>query len=143
MSNAPVGPPEPSTPPRSREAAAPPRPTEPSSGPVDDRVWRLRRRDDGEELARLVVTGGDMPWLHARVEALPGLAEFEPLFAEQERALEAEDWEADDACYQRIRAALTLTFPDGRPVPEFLLHLHGDGTAGWRWHHEPFPEPDR
>jgi hypothetical protein len=27
-------------------------------------------------------------------------------------------------------------------VPEFLLHIHDDGTAGWRWHDEPFDVPD-
>jgi hypothetical protein len=26
----------------------------------------------------------------------------------------------------------------GRPVAEFMLHIHDDGTAGWRWHDEPF-----
>ncbi|MER5479667.1 hypothetical protein ABT026_22270 [Streptomyces sp. NPDC002734] len=31
-----------------------------------------------------------------------------------------------------------MTYPDGTPVPEFWLRLHGDGTAGRRWHHEPF-----
>ncbi|MCM2387426.1 hypothetical protein [Streptomyces albipurpureus] len=34
--------------------------------------------------------------------------------------------------------SLTLTFPDGGPVVEFMLHIHDDGTASWRWHDEPF-----
>ncbi|MFE7466424.1 hypothetical protein ACFU6R_20285 [Streptomyces sp. NPDC057499] len=99
-------------------------------------VWHLHHGD--RTVARLTVTGSDMPWTHADVEALPGFEEFRPLFAEQEQALDAEDWERAESCYDRIRAALTLTFPDGAPVPEFMLNLHADGTAGWRWHHEPF-----
>jgi len=99
-------------------------------------VWRLHRGD--QEIARLTVTGADMPWVHAEVEALPGFEEFRPVFAEQEEAVDEEDWERAEACYTRIRAALTLTFPDGTSVAEFMLHIHNDGTAGWRWHDEPF-----
>ncbi|RNG36022.1 hypothetical protein [Streptomyces botrytidirepellens] len=99
-------------------------------------IWRLHSGD--QEIARLTVTSADMPWTHAEVETLPGFEEFRPLFAEQERAIDEEDWERADACYTQIRGALTMTFPDGSPVAEFMLHIHDDGTAGWRWHHEPF-----
>ena len=100
------------------------------------RIWRLHHGD--QEIARLTVTGADMPWTHAKVETLPGFEEFRPLFSEQERAADEEDWERADACYTQIRSALTMTFPDGGPVAEFMLHIHDDGTAGWRWHDEPF-----
>jgi hypothetical protein len=30
-----------------------------------------------------------------------------------------------------------LTYPDGRDVPEYLLHIDGD-EAWWRWSDEPF-----
>ncbi|MFB7779594.1 hypothetical protein [Streptomyces bauhiniae] len=90
-------------------------------------IWRLHHGD--QEIARLTVTGTDMPWTHAKVGTLPGFEEFRLLFSEQERA---------DACYVQIRNALTMTFPDGSPVAEFMLHIHDDGTAGWRWHDEPF-----
>lgn len=99
-------------------------------------IWRLHHGD--REIARLAVTGADWPWMHADVEALPGFDEFRPLFSEQEQAVDEEDWEQIDECYFRIRSALTLTFPDGNPVVEFMLHIHDDGTAGWRWHDEPF-----
>ncbi|MET9463982.1 hypothetical protein ABZY44_03990 [Streptomyces sp. NPDC006544] len=99
-------------------------------------VWRLHRGD--HEVARLAVTGADWPWMHANVETLPGFEEFRPLFTEQERAIDEEAWEQIDECYFRIRSALTLTFPDGNPVAEFMLNIHDDGTAGWRWHDEPF-----
>ncbi|MCN9243744.1 hypothetical protein NGF19_23660 [Streptomyces sp. RY43-2] len=100
------------------------------------RTWRLHHGD--REIAELTVTGADMPWTHAEVEALHGFEEFRPLFAEQERAVDDEDWEQADACYTQIRSALTMTFPDGSPVAEFMLHIHDDGTAGWRWRDEPF-----
>ncbi|MFI9150443.1 hypothetical protein [Streptomyces sp. NPDC053367] len=99
-------------------------------------VWRLHHGD--QEVARLTVTDTDMPWTHAAVEALPGFEEFRPLFAEQEQAVDEEDWERAGACYHRIRRELTMTFPDGGHVAEFILHIHDDGTAGWRWHDEPF-----
>ncbi|GGP86919.1 hypothetical protein [Streptomyces melanogenes] len=99
-------------------------------------IWRLHHGD--QVIARLTVTGTDMPWTHADVEPLPGFDEFRPLFAEQERAVEEDDWERADTCYARIRDTLTMTFPDGSPVAEFMLHIHGDGTAGWRWDDEPF-----
>ncbi|MFD3409561.1 hypothetical protein [Streptomyces cyaneofuscatus] len=99
-------------------------------------IWRLHHGD--QEIARLTVTDGDWPWMHADVETLPGFDEFRPLFREQERAADEEGWERIDECYFRIRGALTLTFPDGIPVAEFMLHIHDDGTAGWRWHDEPF-----
>ncbi|MFC9618733.1 hypothetical protein ACFTXM_01585 [Streptomyces sp. NPDC056930] len=99
-------------------------------------IWRLRHGD--QEIARLTVTGADMPWTHAEVETLPGFEKFCPVFTEQERAVDEEDWERADACYTQIRSALTMTFPDGSPVAEFMLHIHDDHTAGWRWHDEPF-----
>jgi hypothetical protein len=99
-------------------------------------IGRLHHGD--QEIARLTVTGADMPWIHANAETLPGLEEFRPLFSEQERAAEDEDWERADACNIRIRNALALTFPDGGSVAEFMLRIHNNGTAGWRWHDEPF-----
>ena len=99
-------------------------------------IWRLHH--DGQEIALLTVTDTEMFWVHADIETLPGFEPFRHLFAEQERAAEADDWERADACYEQIRGALTMTFPDGSPVAEFILNVHGDGTAGWRWQDEPF-----
>jgi hypothetical protein len=44
-----------------------------------------------------------------------------------------------EAAYDRIRQAVRLLAPDGRPVAEFLLHIDGD-DAWWRWSDEPFPK---
>ncbi|NGN67667.1 hypothetical protein G5C51_27670 [Streptomyces sp. A7024] len=111
-----------------------------SPAPTAARIWRLHHR--GQEIARLTETGFDMPWIYADVEELPGFEEVRSLFAEQERAAELEDWERIDACYLRIRSVLTMTFPDESPVAEFMLHIHDDGTAGWRWHDKPFDTMD-
>jgi hypothetical protein len=110
---------------------------------VDDRsdTWTLHRRDDGRKLADLIVTGGDFPWLNARVDAGEGLAELRPLFAEELRLLkrvndDVESWErASDA----VRNAVTLRYPEGHEVPEFLLHVAGE-DAWWRWSDEPFDD---
>ena len=105
------------------------------------RVWHLVRGD--ELLAELVVTGGDFPWLNARVRPAAGFAEIRPLFDEELRRLESigdepERWEA---AYRRIREEVRLLASDGRPVPEFLLHIE-DEDAWWRWNDEPFPEEE-
>lgn len=103
-------------------------------------IWRLHHA--GREIARLTVTDTEMFWVHADIETLPGFEPFRSVFAEQERAAEAEDGDLYDSCYEQIRNALTMTFPDGSLVAEFMLNIHGDGTAGWRWTDEPFDTAD-
>ncbi|WP_341720075.1 hypothetical protein QQG74_10360 [Micromonospora sp. FIMYZ51] len=105
-------------------------------------VWTLHRRDDDQVLAELVVTGGDFPWLDARVQPRDGLAELRPLFAEQLRRLDGDtDVETSESAYEAIRKAVTLRYPEGDEVPEFILHIDGD-AAWWRWHDEPFDQED-
>jgi Ser/Thr protein kinase RdoA (MazF antagonist) len=113
-----------------------------SSVTVPGQVWRLTR--DGELLATLEVTGGDFPWLHARFQPAAGFEEFRPLFAEELRLIDdlPDQVDAWEAVYQRIRHAVTVHYPDGRQVPEFLLHVEGD-EAWWRWSDEPFEEDAR
>jgi hypothetical protein len=103
-------------------------------------VWGLHRGD--ELVARLIVTGADFPWIHATVEEQPGFDAVRPWFAEQESAAAQEDFERMDRAYAMIRSTLTMTFPDGTPVAEFMLDIYPDGTAGWRWHDEPFAPAD-
>ena len=106
-----------------------------------DGAWTLHRRDDGRVLADLVVTDADFPWLSARVDAREGLAELRPIFVEELGLLEHidDDGDAWERGYEAIRNAVTLRYPDGREVPEFLLHIDGD-EAWWRWSDEPFDE---
>ena len=114
-----------------------------SLGAVSDSggVWTLHRRDDGRVLAELVVTDGDFPWLNARVDPRDGLADVLPLFADELRRLDGidDDEESWERAYDAIRAVVTLRYPAGHEVPEFLLHIDGD-EAWWRWSDEPFDE---
>lgn len=104
-------------------------------------TWSLHRRAGGEALASFVVTGGDFPWLHARVEAAAGLADVRSLFAAELRLLDRvdDDVEAWERAYDAVREAVVLRCPDGRDVPEFLLHVDGD-EAWWRWSDEAFDD---
>ncbi|BCJ57570.1 hypothetical protein Jiend_09920 [Micromonospora endophytica] len=105
-------------------------------------VWTLHRRDDGQTIADLVVTGGNFPWLDARVQPRDGLAEFRPLFAEQLRLLDGgSDAESWDRAYGAVRNAVTLRYPEGDEAPEFILHISGD-AAWWRWNDEPTDQED-
>jgi hypothetical protein len=104
-------------------------------------IWTLQRRTDGRTIASLVVVGGDFPWLSARVEPGEGFVDFLPLFAEELTQLERidDDGAAWDRAYDAVRDAVTLRYPNGDEVPEFLLHV--DGTeAWWRWNDEPFAD---
>ncbi len=105
----------------------------------DRRVWTLHRRGDGRLLAELVVTGSDFPWLNARVEARDGLDQVRPYFAEELRLLERLDDDVDgwERAYDAVREVVTLRYPAGGDVPEFLLHLDHD-EARWRWSDKPF-----
>lgn len=89
----------------------------------------------------MIVTDVDFPWVYAAVEALPAFEDYRTLFAEQERAVDTGDDKQAAVLHERIRTALRMIFPDGTPMPEFLLHIHDDGTAGWRWSDELFEEP--
>jgi hypothetical protein len=104
-------------------------------------AWRLYAGD--ELVADLVVTRGDFPWLHATVEANAGFERYRDLFAKElaasEAAAETDSWSAADIYHYRIRAELRLVAPDGREVPEFLLHVD-ESEAWWRWSDEPFDE---
>ena len=106
-----------------------------------EQAWRLMQRE--ELLAELIVTGGDFPWLNARIRAMPGFEAVRPPFEEELRALghiddDVGSWQA---AYDRIRRAVSLLYPEGRPVPEFLLHVDGE-DAWWRWSDEPFTQAE-
>ena len=75
---------------------------------------------------------GDFPWLEGAFEALPGFAEFKPLF-DCELPERVPDWEE---VYAKIQDRLSLYDPDG-PVAEFLLHVEDD-RAWFRWSDTPF-----
>jgi hypothetical protein len=100
-------------------------------------VWRLYAGD--ALVAELTVTKADFPWLHARFDARPGFEPLGALFAEELTFSESGDDDAWQTAYARIRSVVRLQYPDGRDVPEFLLHVDG-ATAWWRWSDEPFDD---
>jgi hypothetical protein len=102
---------------------------------VAEEVWTLRDRDG--VLATITITDSDFPWLSGRLDAEPRFQEYRPLFTAELAALESEDWEEFDRMHRAIREQLQLAYPDGRDVPEFLLHVNGD-EAWFRWADEPF-----
>jgi hypothetical protein len=104
---------------------------------VDSQAWTLYRGD--ERIADLVVDSGDFPWLNAQVYPHRGFDDVRPLFVEELRLLDGIDNHLDawEAAYQQVRATVTLRYPDGRTVPEFLLHIDGE-EAWWRWSDETF-----
>lgn len=104
-----------------------------------DRTWTLYRGD--AVIADLVVNGGDFPWLNADVHPYAGFEDVRPLFDEELRLLDDVDShvEAWEAAYEKVRATVTLRYPDGSEVPEFLLHIDS-GEAWWRWSDEAFNE---
>lgn len=106
--------------------------------PGSPRVWQLLHH--GVKVADLVIDGGDWPWEEARVDASEAFEALRPMFAEETRLLDADDPSWDDA-YIEIRRNFTLLGPDGRPTPEFLLHIEGD-RAWWRYSDVPFDGDD-
>lgn len=100
-------------------------------------VWTLCSAD--EVIGRITIDGGDFPWLEGAFEALPGFAEFKPLFDCELELINADlpervpDWEE---VYAKIQDRLSLYDPDG-PVAEFLLHVEDD-RAWFRWSDTPF-----
>jgi len=102
-------------------------------------VWRLY---GGEKLlAEMRVTGSDFPWTHASLSAQPAFAAVAPLFAEELRLIDLLDdvaqQDAWELAYDRVQEAVSLTAPNGRRVPEYLLHIDGE-HAWWRWSDTPF-----
>jgi hypothetical protein len=79
--------------------------------------------------------------VNAKVGSPEGLDEFRPLFDAELTLLEhieddVDEWEAAE---KAVRAAVSLRYPAGNEVPEFLLHIQGD-EAWWRWSDEPFDD---
>lgn len=100
-------------------------------------MWRLYHR--GELVGEIDEQSLDFPWTYGRFRPLPGFEPLRPLFVARSAALDADDDEAMIRIDDEIRAALTMTHPDGRQVAEFLLSIEGD-EAGFRWHDEPFED---
>ncbi|MGC5018733.1 hypothetical protein [Micromonospora sp. DT47] len=100
-------------------------------------TWRICHA--GELVGEIEEQEHDFPWIRGRFHPRPGFEQLRPLFDTWNRAVGSEDPEQIDSAYDAIRAAVTMTYPDGRQVPEFMLGIEGD-HAGFRWHDEPFTD---
>jgi hypothetical protein len=70
----------------------------------------------------------DFPRTNCKFEPTQGFDEIKPLFEEELRLLDAEDFTAFEEAYEKIQAlGLSLVPADGRQIIEdFLLHILGD-----------------
>jgi hypothetical protein len=91
-------------------------------------IWLLARGED--PIAELVVEQLDRPWVRGRVVPWDG---FTSLFDRDQRfaARVAEAPGPWAHAYQELRGEVRLIRPDGREVPNFLLHIEGR-RASWR-----------
>ncbi|MGX6602803.1 hypothetical protein ACWKSP_11780 [Micromonosporaceae bacterium Da 78-11] len=113
-------------------------------------VWRLSDHD-GRALGAILVTKSGFPWLEGVLTPEAGFGEVRALFDEDIRlmqpligdddSVDPGEWDeqAWEAVHARIAAAVCLIDPDGRTVPEFLLHVEGT-DAWWRWSDTTFDE---
>jgi hypothetical protein len=87
--------------------------------------WTLVR--GSTELARLELRDTDTPWFLCSFHARPAFADVEPLFSEQERLLEAEDWDGAERLWADMHSQMTLLPDDASetPISEFLLRIEG------------------
>ena len=108
--------------------------------PVEGDEWALTHH--GLRCGVITVRGIDQPWVLGTWAPTAEFAPLAPLFERDLAVSRADNWDdagvADlEGVWAEIRKAVDLHYPDGRIVPEFLLHI--DGTDAWfRWNDEPF-----
>jgi len=99
--------------------------------------WQLRQ---GETvLGDVEITDADFPWLRGAWHPTNEFDSVRALFRAELGLIDdaGEEWER---AYREIYdAGVRLYYPDGRKVPEFLLHVDDD-VAWFRWNDEPFAE---
>jgi hypothetical protein len=94
-------------------------------------VFHLMRGDT--LLGVLHVSELDFPWLMCRFEPTPAFEEIRPLFEQELKLSNSEDWQEEDSqawedIYQRIMdLGIRLDDVNGsETIGEFLLHVEGD-----------------
>lgn len=92
-------------------------------------------------LGEIWVTGVDFPWAEGSWVQADAFGRVQPLFEAELDLLNKGSVPAEwEAAYRRILdMGVRLRRPDGRPVPEFLLHIEGQ-RAWFRWNDHPFQE---
>ncbi|MFG1747619.1 MULTISPECIES: hypothetical protein [Micromonospora] len=99
-----------------------------------DRVWRVYHRS--ELVGEVDEREFDFPWIRGRFRSEPAFQPLRPIFAAWIEALSSGDGEAMRQAHEAIYPAVTMTDPDGREVPWFILVIEGD-EARFRWRDEP------
>lgn len=106
---------------------------------MDTERWELREGDAVLGTIQVSEAESDFPWLHGRWEPTPRFDAVRALF-DAELALADDPGTEWEAAYRQIYdAGIRFHYPDGKRVPEFLLHIEGD-HAWFRWSDEPFPD---
>jgi hypothetical protein len=71
-----------------------------------------------------------MPWFICEMRRESGFEKCEPLFIEQDRMMAAEDWDAAEMPWKRMRTTLNLYDDESQPpIDEYLLRIHGRRDA--------------
>jgi hypothetical protein len=99
--------------------------------------WSLTR--ESKLVGVIDVRDVDFPWLSGTWTPTADFDDVAPLFRHELALMNAlkDDVDEWEAAYAQVREAVTLHYPDGNVVPEFLLHIDGD-EAWFRWSDEPF-----
>lgn len=78
-------------------------------------------------IARLEHRDTDMPWFVCSFAPGPAFKAVEQLFAEQERLIDAGEWDRVEQLWTRMQSDMALIADDqpNTEVREFLLRIHG------------------
>jgi hypothetical protein len=105
---------------------------------ADEADGRWTLTSGADLLGAIDVRDSDFPWLSGVWTPTREFDSVAPLFRHELELLDGIDDGVDEweAAYAKVCEAVTLHYPDGRVVPEFLLHI--DGAKAWfRWSDEP------
>ncbi|MBI3244841.1 MAG: hypothetical protein HYZ49_21390 [Chloroflexi bacterium] len=90
------------------------------------KTLELKRKDS--LLGRLEVYDLDFPWVMCLFVPTAAFEDVHPLFVEELRLMNIEDWDAWEGIYEQIEAlGLCLVNTNSRnSIDKFLLHIEGD-----------------
>ncbi|MFI7249575.1 hypothetical protein [Micromonospora chalcea] len=89
-----------------------------------DRVWQVHHRS--ELVGQVDEREFDFPWIRGRFRPESAFQPLRPIFTAWTEALNSGDGEAMRQAHEAIYPAVTMTDPDGREVPWFILVIEGD-----------------
>ena len=88
----------------------------------------LHLKQGGKLLGTLCPYDSDMFWTNCKFESTEAFQKFKPLFDEELRLLEDEDWDKWEEVYNRITSLKLelINLENGKIIDEFLLHIQDD-----------------